>query len=124
MKFLEIIGDVFKIDMVDYIKSINNDFQTYNMPLEIEILNIENFDEIKEIISKYLADLRSYYVNKFQTIQTSISRQEADVDEIANEFKIIERITQEKLDVNEKSLAKLEKKYGDILVYVKNKISN
>jgi hypothetical protein len=124
MKFLEIIGDVFKIDMVDYIKSINNDFQTYNMPLEIEILNIESFDEIKEIISKYLADLRAYYVNKFQTIQTSISRQEADVDEIANEFKIIERITQEKLDVNEKSLAKLEKKYGDILVYVKNKISN
>jgi hypothetical protein len=96
--------------MADYIKSINNDFQTYNMPLEIEILDIENFDEIKEIISKYLADLRAYYVNKFQTIQSSISRQEADVDKIANEFKIIERITQEKLDVNEKSLAKLEKK--------------
>jgi hypothetical protein len=30
----------------------------------------------------------------------------------------------EKLDVNEKSLEKLEKKYGEILVYVKNKISN
>ena len=124
MKFLEIIGDVFKIDMADYIKSINNDFQTYNMPLEIEILDIENFDEIKEIISKYLADLKGYYLSKFQTIQSSISKQEADVDEIANEFKIIERITQEKLDVNEKSLAKLEKKYGEILLYVKNKISN
>ena len=69
MKFLEIIGDVFKIDMADYIKSINNDFQTYNMPLEIEILDIENFDEIKEIISKYLADLKGYYLSKFQTIQ-------------------------------------------------------
>lgn len=124
MKFLEIIGDVFKVDMVDYIKSINNDFQTYNMPLEIEILDIENFDEIKEIIAKYLADLRAYYMNKFHTIQSAIGKQDADVDEIANEFKIIERITQEKLDVNEKSLAKLEKKYGEILVYVKNKISN
>jgi hypothetical protein len=124
MKFLEIIGDVFKIDMADYIKSINNDFQTYNMPLEIEVLDIENFDEIKEIITKYLVELRAYYLNKFQTIQTAIGKQAADVDEIANEFKIIERITQEKLDVNEKSLAKLEKKYGDILLYVKNKISN
>jgi hypothetical protein len=125
MKFLEIIGDVFKVDMVDYIKSINNDFQTYNMPLEIEILDIENFDEIKEIIAKYLADLRAYYLNKFKTIQDVMNKQDSvDIDEIANEFKIIERITQEKLDVNEKSLAKLEKKYGEILVYVKNKISN
>ena len=40
------------------------------------------------------------------------------------EFKIIEKITLEKLDVNEKSLEKFEKKYSDILVYVKNKISN
>jgi hypothetical protein len=94
------------------------------MPLEMEGIDIENFDEIKEIISKYLADLKGYYMNKFQTIQSSISRQEADVDEISNEFKIIERITLEKLDVNEKSLAKLEKKYGEILLYVKNKISN
>ena len=124
MKFLEIIGDVFKVDMADYIKNINTDFQTYNMPLEMEGIDIENFDEIKEIISKYLADLKGYYMNKFQTIQSSISRQEADVDEISNEFKIIERITLEKLDVNEKSLAKLEKKYGEILLYVKNKISN
>ena len=124
MKFLEIIGDVFKIDMADYIKSINNDFQTYNMPLEIEVLDIENFDEIKETIAKYLAELKAYYLNKFQTIQTAIGKQEADVDEIANEFKIIERITQEKLDVNEKSLAKLEKKYVEILVYVKKKIQD
>jgi hypothetical protein len=124
MKFLEIIGDVFKVDIVDYIKTINNDFQTYNMPLEIEAINIENFDEIKETITKYLSELRAYYLNKFKTIHSVISNQQADVDEIANEFKIIERITQEKLDVNEKSLAKLEKKYSDILIYVKNKISN
>jgi len=124
LKFLEIIGEVFKVDMADYIKSINNDFQTYNMPLEMEGLDIENFDEIKETIAKYLAELRAYYLNKFQTIQSVMSNQQADVDEISNEFKIIERITLEKLDVNEKSLAKLEKKYGEILVYVKNKISN
>jgi hypothetical protein len=121
---LEIIGDVFKIDMADYIKSINNDFQTYNMPLEIEGLDIENFDEIKETIAKYLAELRAYYLNKFQTIQTVMTNQTVDIDEISNEFKIIERITHEKLDVNEKSLAKLEKKYVEILAYVKNKISN
>lgn len=124
MKFLEIIGDVFKVDITDYIKSINNDFQTYNTPLEIESLDIENFDEIKETIAKYLAELKAYYLNKFQTIQTVMTNQTVDIDEISNEFKIIERITQEKLDVNEKSLAKLEKKYGEILVYVKNKISN
>ena len=79
---------------------------------------------MRETIAKYLAELRAYYLNKFQTIQSVMSNQQADVDEIANEFKIIERITLEKLDVNEKSLAKLEKKYGEILVYVKNKISN
>lgn len=124
MKFLEIIGDVFKVDMVDYIKSINNDFQTYNMPLEIEILDIDNFDEIKEIISKYLADLRAYYMNKFKNIQDIMNKQTVDIDDMMNEYKIIEKITQEKLDVNEKSLVKLEKKYGEILVYVKNKISN
>lgn len=122
MKFLEIIGDVFKVDMADYIKNINTDFHTYNMPLEMEGMDIENFDEIKDTIAKYLAELRAYYLNKFQTIQTAIGKQQADVDEISNEFKIIERITLEKLDVNEKSLAKLEKKYGEILVYVKKKI--
>lgn len=123
LKFLEIIGEIFKVDMGDYVKTINNDFQTYNMPLEIENMDIENFDEIKETIAKYLAELKAYYLNKFHTIQTAISKQAADVDEISNEFKIIERITHEKLEVNEKSLAKLEKKYAEILVYVKNKIS-
>jgi len=125
LKFLEIIGEIFKVDLEDIIKSINNDFQTYNMPLEIENIDIENFEEIKEIITKYLTDLRAYYLNKFQTIQDVINKQESvDIDSMTTEFKIIERITTEKLDINEKSLAKLEKKYGDILVYVKNKISN
>ena len=125
LKFLEIIGEIFKVDLEDIIKSINNDFQTYNMPLEIENIDIENFEEIKEIITKYLTDLRAYYLNKFQTIQDVINKQESvDIDSMTTEFKIIERITLEKLDINEKSLAKLEKKYGDILVYVKNKISN
>jgi hypothetical protein len=125
LKFLEIIGEIFKVDLEDIIKSINNDFQTYNMPLEIENIDIENFEEIKEIITKYLTDLRAYYLNKFQTIQDVINKQESvDIDSMTTEFKIIERITLEKLDINEKSLAKLEKKYGDILMYVKNKISN
>ena len=124
LKFLEIIGEIFKVDMGDYVKTINNDFQTYNMPLEIENMDIENFDEIKETIAKYLAELKAYYLNKFKNIQDVMNRQIADIDEISNEFKIIERITQEKLEVNEKSLGKLEKKYAEILVYVKNKISN
>ena len=68
--------------------------------------------------------MKCYYLNKFQTIQTVMSRQDADIDEMTSEFKVIERITLEKLDVNEKSFAKLEKKYVDILVYVKGKISN
>ena len=124
LKFVEIIGDIFKLDLDDYVKTINNDFQTSNMPLEIEKLDIENFDEIKETISKYLGDLKAYYLNKFKTIQEVMSKQDADIDEMTNEFKIIEKITVEKLDVNMKSLEKLEKKYGEILVYVKNKISN
>jgi hypothetical protein len=124
LKFFEIIGDIFKLDLDDYVKTINNDFQTSNMPLEIEKLDIENFDEIKETISKYLGDLKAYYLNKFKTIQEVMSKQDADIDEMTNEFKIIEKITVEKLDVNMKSLEKLEKKYGEILVYVKNKISN
>ena len=68
--------------------------------------------------------MKCYYLNKFQTIQTVMSRQDADIDEMTSEFKVIERITLEKLDVNEKSFAKLEKKYVDIWVYVKGKISN
>ena len=94
------------------------------MPLEIEKMEIENFDEIKETILKYLGDLKAYYTNKFKTIQDVMSKQDADTDSMNAEFRIIEKITMEKLDVNEKSLEKLEKKYGDILVYVKNKISN
>jgi len=124
MKFLEIIGDIFKVELEEFVKTINNDFKTNSMPLEIEGLDIENFDEIKETIMKYLGDLKAYYTNKFKTIQDVMSRQDADIDEMTSEFKVIERITLEKLDVNEKSLAKLEKKYVDILVYVKGKISN
>lgn len=124
LKFLEIIGDIFKLDLEDYVKNINVDFQTSSMPLEIEKMEIENFDEIKETILKYLGDLRAYYTNKFKMIQDVMSKQDADTDSMNAEFRIIEKITMEKLDVNEKSLEKLEKKYGEILVYVKNKISN
>ena len=123
LKFLEIIGEIFKVELEEFVKTINNDFKTNSMPLEIESLDIENFDEIKETILKYLGDLKGYYLSKFQTIQTVMSRQDADIDEMTSEFKGIERITLEKLDVNDKSLAKLEKKYVDILVYVKGKIS-
>ena len=124
LKFLEIIGDIFKLDLEDYVKNINSDFQTSSMPLEIEKMDIENFDEIKETILKYLGDLKAYYTNKFKMIQDVMSKQDADTDSMNAEFRIIEKITLEKLDVNEKSLEKLEKKYGEILVYVKNKISN
>jgi hypothetical protein len=124
LKFLEIIGEIFKVELEEFVKTINNDFKTNSMPLEIEGLDIENFDEIKETIMKYLGDLKAYYTNKFKTIQDVMSRQDADIDEMTSEFKVIERITLEKLDVNDKSLAKLEKKYVDILVYVKGKISN
>ena len=124
LKFLEIIGEIFKVELEEFVKTINNDFKTNSMPLEIEGLDIENFDEIKETIMKYLGDLKAYYTNKFKTIQDVMSRQDADIDEMTSEFKVIERITLEKLDVNEKSLEKLEKKYVDILVYVKGKISN
>ena len=57
-------------------------------------------------------------------IQEVMSKQDADTDSMNAEFKIIEKITLEKLDANDKSLEKLEKKYSDILVYVRNKISN
>ena len=124
LKFIEIIGEIFKLDLEDYVKNINVDFQTSSMPLEIENASIENFDEIKETIFKYLGDLKAYYMNKFKMIQEVMSKQDADTDSMNSEFKIIEKITLEKLDVNEKSLEKLEKKYGEILVYVKNKISN
>lgn len=124
LKFIEIIGEIFKLDLEDYVKNINVDFQTSSMPLEIENASIENFDEIKETIMKYLGDLKAYYMNKFKMIQEVMSKQDADTDSMNAEFRIIEKITLEKLDVNEKSLEKLEKKYGEILVYVKNKISN
>ena len=124
LKFIEIIGEIFKLDLEDYVKNINSDFQTSSMPLEIEKMDIENFDEIKETILKYLGDLKAYYTNKFKMIQDVMSKQDADTDSMNAEFKIIEKITLEKLDANDKSLEKLEKKYSDILVYVKNKISN
>ena len=79
------------------------------MQLEIEKMDIENFDEIKETILKYLGDLKAYYTNKFKMIQDVMSKQDADTDSMNAEFRIIEKITMEKLDVNEKSLEKIKK---------------
>lgn len=124
LKFFEIIGDIFKLDLEEFIKLINADFQTSNMPLEIENPSIENFEEIKETILKYLGDLKAYYLNKFKMIDEIMNKQDVDTDSMNTEFKIIQKITLEKLDVNMKSLEKLEKKYGEILIYVKNKISS
>ena len=35
LKFLEIIGEIFKVELEEFVKTINNDFKTNSMPLEI-----------------------------------------------------------------------------------------
>jgi len=124
LKFLDIIEDTFQYDLNDLINTINMDFQSVNNPLEVNVRMIENFDEIKEFVIGYLKNMRIYYDKKFENIQKIMNKQDVDIDEMANEFKIVEKMTKDKLDVNELAFKKMEKKYLDILVYIKEKISN
>jgi len=124
LKFLDIIEDTFQYDLNDLINTINMDFQSVNNPLEVNVRMIENFDEIKEVVIGYLKNMRIYYDKKFENIQKIMNKQDVDIDEMANEFKIVEKMTKDKLDVNELAFKKMEKKYLDILVYIKEKISN
>jgi len=43
---------------------------------------------------------------------------------MSNEFKLVEKSTRDKLEINEMAFKKLEKKYLDVLVYIREKISN
>jgi len=124
LKFLEIISKVFAFDLNELITTINNDFQSQKHPLIIKDTSIENFEEIKEVIVDYLKMIKDYYNRKFANIQNIVEKQDVDVDDMINEFKIVEKITNDKLQTNEKALKKLEKKYNDILIYIKEKISN
>ena len=123
-KFLEIISKVFVFDITELVTNINNDFESSKNPLIIKDKSIENFNEIKETIISYLKNIREYYMRKFTTIQGVIEKQDVDIDEMVDEFKIVEQITYNKLEVNEASFKKLEKKYEEILRYIKEKISN
>lgn len=124
LKFLEIVQNVFEFDLLDLIKTVNIDFQNSEMELEIKSTSIENFEEIKTTFQEYLKNLKSYYDKKFENIQKIMSKQDVDIDEAFNEFKIVEKITKDKLEKNDNAFKKLEKKYLDILIYIKEKISN
>ena len=52
LKFLEIIGEIFKVELEEFVKTINNDFKTNSMPLEIEGLDIENVKKGEKFTSK------------------------------------------------------------------------
>lgn len=123
-QFLEIISRVFTFDITELVANVNNDFSSSKSPLVIKDKSIENFEEVKDTILSYLKNIRDYYMRKFSTIQGVIEKQDVDIDEMVDEFKIVEKITYNKLDVNEASFKKLEKKYDEILKYIKEKISN
>lgn len=122
--FLEIIRKIFAFDLNELITTINNDFQSQKHPLIIKDTTIENFDEIKETILDYLKTIKNYYNNKFKNIEGVIEKQDVDIDDMLNEFKVVEQMTKNKLEVNTNAFKKMEKKYDDILVYIKDKISN
>ena len=123
-KFLEIIQEVFEYDLIELIKKINYDFHLDELQLNINNVSIESFDEIKEKINEHLKTMRSNYEKKFESIQKVITKQDVDIDEMSNEFKLVEKSTRDKLEINEMAFKKLEKKYFDVLVYIKDKISN
>lgn len=124
LKFLEIISNVFAFDLTELLTTINNDFQSQKHPLIIKDKSIENFIEIKDTTLGYLKMIKDYYNRKFENIQGVIEKQDVDIDDMINEFKIVEKMTKDKLDINELAFKKLEKKYNDILIYIKEKISN
>ena len=124
LKFLEIISKVFAFDLNELITTINNDFQSQKHPLIIKDTSIENFEEIKENIGDYLKMIKDYYNRKFANIQNIVEKQDVDIDDMVNEFRVVEKMTNDKLQTNEQALKKLEKKYNDILIYIKEKISN
>lgn len=123
-KFLEIISNIFAYDLNELITTINADFQSTKTPLSIKDKSIENFNEVKENLLGYLKTIKTYYEKKFGNIKNVIDKQDVDIDDMVNEFHIVEKMTKDKLDVNEMAFKKLEKKYLDILVYIKEKISN
>jgi len=123
-KFLEIIQEVFEYDLIELIKKINFDFQQDELQLTISNCSIESFDEIKEKINEHLKNVRSFYEKRFDSIQKVITKQDVDIDEMSNEFKLVEKSTRDRLEINEMAFKKLEKKYLDVLIYIREKISN
>ena len=124
LKFLEIIQQVFVVDLDDLVKMINNDFESSEILFEVRSLCIEDFDEIKTLFSDYMVAIKEYYGKKHENINKLINKQDADIDDIMSEFRLIEKITKEKLEKTENGFKKFEKKYLDILIYIKEKISN
>lgn len=123
-KFLEIIQEVFEYDLIELVKKINTDFQQDDLQLNLNSCSIETFDEIKEVINEHLKNARSFYEKRFESIQKVITKQDVDIDEMSNEFRLIEKSTRDRLEINEMAFKKLEKKYLDVLVYIREKISN
>jgi len=123
-KFLEIIQEVFEYDLIELVKKINTDFQQDDLQLNLNNCSIETFDEIKEVINEHLKNARSFYEKSFESIQKVITKQDVDIDEMSNEFRLIEKSTRDRLEINEMAFKKLEKKYLDVLVYIREKISN
>lgn len=124
LKFLEIIQQVFEVDLAEFIKTMNQDFQVNDLFLEITDTKIENFEDIKLQTIDYLKNIKNYYEKKFENVQKIMSKQDVDIDEMSNEFKIVEKLTRDKLEVKEAAFKKLETKYLEILIYIKEKISN
>lgn len=121
MMFLKIIEKSFYEDIEILVKTINQDFKTQLKGINFNLLN---FDVIKEKIEKYFKNLKIYYDNKFNNINLIINKQDTDIDEIKNDYMVLKDSVNSKINNNEDSFKKIEKKYEDILIYIKNKISN
>ena len=121
MMFLKTIEKSFYEEIETLVKTINQDFKT---KLNVINFNLSNFEVIKQKIERYFQDLKIYYENKFNNINLIINKQDTDIDEINNDFKVLKDTVRSKINNNEETFRKIEMKYENILIYVKNKISN
>ena len=123
INFINIVDESFQNEMLQYIKTVNNDFQASKNPLIIHTINLKYFNKIKTIIFSYLENIQKYFDNKFDNIQSIMNKQDVDIDDLNNDFKVLKETTLTKINVAKENFNKIENKYTDILDVINNKIS-
>lgn len=121
MMFLETVEKSFYEEIRTLVMTINEDFKT---KLNVINFNLSNFTVIKEKVEKYFVELNIYYDNKFEKINSIMKKQDTDIDDVTSDFMVLMDTVKSKINNNQETFQKIEKKYENILIYVKKKISD